>query len=66
MAKQTFNVKGMHCAACEKLLQMEIGGLKGVKRVQANAVKGKVEVEGDGFDATAVKKAITENGYKLQ
>lgn len=65
MAKQTFNVKGMHCAACEKLLQMEIGGLKGVKRVQANAVKGTVEVDGDGFDAAAVKKAITDNGYKV-
>ena len=55
----------MHCAACEKLLQMEIGGLKGVKRVQANAVKGTVDVEGDGFDFASVKKAITENGYKV-
>ena len=48
--KQSFKASGMHCSACEKLLQMEIGGLKGVKSVKANAVKGTVEVEGEGGD----------------
>ena len=65
MAKQSFKVSGMHCSACEKVLQMDIGGLPGVKSVKANAVKGIVEVEGEGFDASAVKKAITQNGYKV-
>ena len=55
----------MHCASCEKLLQMEIGELNGVKSVKANAAKGTLEVEGEGFDAAAVKKAITQNGYKV-
>ena len=65
MAKQTFRVSGMHCASCEKILKMEIGELAGVKNVKADAVKGIVDVEGDGFDAAAVKKAITQNGYKV-
>ncbi len=54
----------MHCSACEKLLQLEIGGIAGVKAVEANAVKGMVEVEGEGFDPSAVKKAINASGYK--
>lgn len=64
MAKQTFKVSGMHCASCEKILKMEIGELAGVKAVKADAVKGIVEVEGDKFDPAAVKKTITQNGYK--
>ena len=63
MAKQTFNVKGMHCPSCEKVLQMDIGELKGVKSVKADYKKGVVEVEGEGFDAAAVKAAIKQNGY---
>lgn len=65
VSKQKFMVKGMHCPSCEKLLQMDIGELKGVKSVKADHKKGEVEVEGDGFDAAAVKKAIEQNGYKI-
>ena len=65
MAKMAFKVSGMHCASCEKILKMEIGELAGVKAVKADAVKGIVEVEGDKFDAAAVKKAISESGYKV-
>jgi copper chaperone CopZ len=64
--KMAFKVKGMHCSACEKLLQMEIGAIEGVKSVKANAATGAVEVQGDAFDAASVKKAITGNGYKVQ
>ena len=63
--KQTFKVAGMHCASCEKVLKMDIGEIKGVKSVKANAVSGMVEVEGEGFDVSAIKKAITQNGYKV-
>ncbi|MFA6489396.1 MAG: heavy-metal-associated domain-containing protein [Candidatus Micrarchaeia archaeon] len=65
MAKMAFKVSGMHCASCEKILKMEIGELAGVKNVKADAVKGIVEVEGNRLDATAIRKAITQNGYKV-
>ncbi len=65
MARQTFNVLGMHCESCEKVLQMDIADIKGVKGVKADYKAGKVEVEGEGFDAQAVKKAIKSNGYKV-
>ncbi|MFA5930088.1 MAG: heavy-metal-associated domain-containing protein [Candidatus Micrarchaeia archaeon] len=66
MAKQTFKVKGMHCPSCEKLLQMDIGDIAGVKSVKADWKKGTVDVEGDKIDAGAVKKAIAGAGYKAE
>ena len=66
MARQIFKVKGMHCPSCEKLLQMDIGDLAGVKSVKADWKKGTVEVEGDKIDQAAVKKAITGAGYVPQ
>ncbi len=62
--KQAFKVSGMHCPSCEKVLQMDIGELKGIKSVKADFRTGMVEVEGEGFDPAAVKKAIAQNGYK--
>jgi len=62
--KQAFKVAGMHCPSCEKILKMDVGDVPGVKSVKADWKKGMVEVEGEGFDANAVKKAITQNGYK--
>ena len=66
MAKMAFKVKGMHCSSCEKLLQMDIGDIEGVKSVKADWKKGTVEVDGDKIDAGAVKKAITAAGYTPQ
>ena len=66
MPRQTFRVKGMHCPSCEKLLQMDIGDIAGVKAVKANWKAGTVEVDGDKIDAAAVKKAITGAGYAPQ
>ena len=65
MSKQIFNVKGMHCPSCEKLLQMDIGDIAGVKSVKADWKKGTVDVEGDKIDSELVKKAIRGNGYKI-
>ncbi len=63
--KQAFKVSGMHCPSCEKVLQMDIGKLSGVKSVKADFRTGMVEVEGEGVDPAAVKKAIAQNGYKV-
>ena len=63
--KQSFKAKGMHCPSCEKLLQMDIGDIAGVKSVKADWKKGTVEVDGDKIDENAVKKAIQDNGYKI-
>lgn len=54
----------MHCPSCEKVLQMDIGEIAGVKSAKADWKKGTVDVEGEGIDIAAVKKAIIRNGYK--
>ena len=64
--KVSFKVKGMHCPSCEKLLQMDIGDITGVKAVKANWKAGTVDVEGDKIDQAAVKKAIAGAGYAPQ
>ena len=66
MPRHSFKVKGMHCPSCEKLLQMDIGDLPGIKSVKANWKAGTVEVEGDKVDAGAVKRAIAGAGYAPQ
>jgi len=66
MATMSFSVKGMHCPSCEKLLQMDIGDIAGVKSVKADWKKGTVEVEGEMIDKIAVKKAISGAGYAPQ
>lgn len=65
MAKEIFRVKGMHCPSCEKVLKMDIGEMKGVKSVKASFKAGTIEVDGEGFDSAAIKKAIKANGYSL-
>jgi len=66
MVKMTFKVKGMHCPSCEKLLQMDIGDIAGVKSVKADWKKGTVDVDGEKIESNAVKKAISAAGYTLQ
>ena len=58
MKKETFKVKGMDCTSCERVLKLDIGEIKGVKSVKASYKTGIVEVEGEGFDVAAIKKAI--------
>lgn len=65
MKKENLKVSGMHCPSCEKLLQMDIGDISGVKSVKADHKKGTVEVGGEKFDSSAVKKVIEQNGYKV-
>jgi copper chaperone CopZ len=62
--KQTFKVQGMHCSACEKILEMDIGALKGVSKVKANAAKGTLDVEGAGCSGADIRKAIKDAGYQ--
>ncbi len=43
--KKTFNIKGMHCSSCAKLVESELEDK--VKKIQVDAVKGIAIVEFD-------------------
>lgn len=67
MRKNTIPVSGMHCKACEVLLEKTIRNLDGVEKVSASQSKGSVEVSYDKEipNWKAVESIITENGYSL-
>ena len=48
MQEKTYYVKGMHCAACEVLIEKKLLEIPGVKSVQASTDKGRALVEYDG------------------
>ena len=49
MAKEhVYQVKGMHCASCEILIEKKLLDIKGVKSVDASTADGKVVVEYEG------------------
>ena len=65
-----FEVNGMHCAACELLIEDKLKEDKTVKSVSANlnSKKVKVEVESnDSYDQIAknLTKLVDKDGYSL-
>lgn len=61
--KNTVNVAGMHCHACEKLVSAALEDC-GAKNVVANHETGVVEYEGE-LEHTLVSKAIAQAGFEL-
>ena len=63
--KQTFDVKGMTCAACQAHVEKAAGKLDGVKSAQVSLMLGRMEVEYDenAIDAAKICDAVTREGY---
>jgi copper chaperone CopZ len=64
--KKIFNVKGMHCKSCSKMIEMELED--NVNKIVADHISGKVAVD---FDAGKVSEkqiedSITKLGYKIK
>ncbi|MDO4797447.1 MAG: heavy metal-associated domain-containing protein [Coriobacteriales bacterium] len=62
-AKNSINVAGMHCGACEKLVCTALED-RGAKNVTASHETGVVEYEGE-LEASLVAEAIAEAGFEL-
>lgn len=64
-AKETFDITGMTCAACEAHVQRAASGVKGVSQAQVNLLKNSLELVYDGKPKTldAVVAAIDKAGY---
>lgn len=61
-----FNVDGMHCAACELLIEDELSKVNGVKNIKAKLDEGKVYLEADhNVSAEELSKLVEEHGYKI-
>lgn len=63
-------VDGMHCAACEVLIEDKLGKIEGVRSVKANLSSRKVEIEiEEGFSKDKIlersNQEINQDGYKV-
>lgn len=63
--KQTFDVTGMSCAACEARVDKATRAVPGVNNVAVNLLKNSMEVDFDGNPETvkAVSAAVEKAGY---
>jgi len=63
--KTTLNIKGMHCASCSKIIEMELAGK--VKKVSVNHETGKAEIDFDekNISLQQIKEIIKQAGYKV-
>ena len=64
-ARETFDITGMTCAACQSRVQKVASETKGVTNASVNLLKNSMELTYDGDPATiaAVVKAIDRAGY---
>ena len=64
-ARETFDITGMTCAACQSRVQKVASETKGVTNASVNLLKNSMELSYDGHPATiaAVVKAIDRAGY---
>ncbi len=64
--KQTFDIKGMACAACSARVEKATQKVEGVTSVAVNLLKNSMEVEYDGSPQTVanISKAVKKAGYK--
>lgn len=65
MAHQTFDVRGMTCAACQAHVDRAVGKLEGVTGVAVNLLAGSMAVDYDEgvLDADAICAAVDRAGY---
>lgn len=65
MARQIYDITGMHCAACVARIEKVVGRLDGVSSVQVNLLTGRADVEYDAarLSAADVAAAIEKIGF---
>jgi sulfite exporter TauE/SafE/copper chaperone CopZ len=63
--KKIIYIQGMHCRSCEKLLENEIGNIKGVENVKADSRNGTAEIDYDRVppNFANIKKTARKFGY---
>lgn len=59
---RTYEVTGMTCDHCRRVVEDEVGAVPGVTGVAVNVPAGTVRVEGDADDRR-VREAIVGAGY---
>ncbi|MFO7154334.1 MAG: copper ion binding protein, partial [Caldicoprobacter oshimai] len=68
MAKRTFSITGMTCAACARAIERSVSKVDGVKSASVNFATEKLTVEFDEgkVDLSRIKEAVEKAGYGVQ
>ncbi|MBT3463580.1 heavy-metal-associated domain-containing protein [archaeon] len=68
MEKIKLSVKGMHCKACEMLIEDGLSETEGIDKTNISHEEGYVEVSYDEnkIDVSKIKKIIVQEGYKVE
>jgi sulfite exporter TauE/SafE/copper chaperone CopZ len=60
------HVKGMHCAACELLIEKKLGQLPGVQKVEAKLSRAEVRINATrDIPLTELNEPLLQHGYEL-
>ena len=66
MAKKNYKIKGMHCHACEVLMERRFRKISGVKKVEADYATGIVKVTYDSEPSVLeLNNSIKDAGYSV-
>lgn len=68
MTRQTFRIKGMHCANCAMAIDMEVEDMPGVKEARTSFARSTTEVTYDAsqIEASRLVAAIQALGYEAE
>jgi sulfite exporter TauE/SafE/copper chaperone CopZ len=63
---QKIKIKGMHCRSCEILLEQELGALKSVTKVKADANRGEADISfSSPVPFSDIERAVKAAGYEI-
>lgn len=61
----TYSVSGMSCEHCVRSVTEEVSEVPGVSGVVVDLASGRLVVEGDAVEESAIRAAVDEAGYTL-
>ena len=65
--KKIFKIKGMHCASCASIIDLDLEDLKGIKSAKTNYAKSELSVEYDDklISEKEIIASIKKSGYSV-
>ncbi|MBI4653003.1 copper-translocating P-type ATPase [Candidatus Kuenenbacteria bacterium] len=67
MKKIILKIEGMHCVSCEKIIEMELKEITGIKIIKINYQTGEAIIEAESWiDNNVILNAIKKAGYEAQ
>jgi len=64
--KKTFNIKGMHCASCSKIIEMELDGKVNSSNIDPKSGKAIIDFDGKKISEKQIAEIIIKAGYKVE